>query len=407
MTRGAKIIVATIVILILVSGGYALYKSSKSEVSDVTPEATEPIKIGFMAPLTGDSADIGNNSRAAAEIAKDEINKAGGVGGRQIELVSEDGKCSNGAAVNAIAKLINVDKVSAILGGDCDEETISAAPVAEASKIPMLSYCSTSAKISSAGDYVFRNIPSENSEALYAASYILDTLKFKNIALVHENTDWGTGLSDTFFNATGNSDGKIVITESYKNDAKDFKTILTKVKKSKAEIVYFLGHATSSIVAIKQMKEVGIKIPVFGSSAWDDVTIWNKLGKTGDGMMFTSILTNSTDDFKTLMNAKLGSDKIFNCSNYAYDGLKILVGVIAEKGTGGTAIKDALYKVHYEGGMGQASYDFDDNGDPSNAVYSIKVVKDGVATIKSDDSTPLESTASTTDTTSTSTDSQQ
>ena len=98
-----------------------------------------PIKLGFIAPLTGEASSIGLNNRAAAELAVEEVNAAGGINGRKIEMVYEDGKCAPTDATNAANKLMNVDKVVAIDGAICSSETAAFAPTAMQNKVIVIS----------------------------------------------------------------------------------------------------------------------------------------------------------------------------------------------------------------------------------------------------------------------------
>ena len=151
MSNTAKTVVG-IIVLVLVVWGIMAVNGKKAAAPAV-------VKIGFTGPLTGDTADIGQNAQAAVSIAVDEINKAGGVLGKQLEVVYEDDTCNGTGGANAVSKLINADKVAALLGPACSGATLGAAPIAEAAKVPELSYCSTNPTISDAGDYIFRDVP--------------------------------------------------------------------------------------------------------------------------------------------------------------------------------------------------------------------------------------------------------
>src|SRR3989344_5931491 len=148
MNKTAKIIVWVVVVALVVWG--------ISAMSDKTAQS-ETIKVGFTGPLSGDLANMGENARAAVGIAVEEINNAGGVLGKKLEVIYEDDVCTGGAGANAISKLINSDKVVAVLGGLCSGATLSEAPISEAAKVPQISYCSTNPSISDAGDYIFRD----------------------------------------------------------------------------------------------------------------------------------------------------------------------------------------------------------------------------------------------------------
>src|SRR3989338_6431973 len=112
-----------------------------------------PIKIGFIGPLTGDIAGIGADMLNGVQVAVDEVNADGGINGRQIELIAEDGRCNGADAASAAQKLVNVDNVFAIVGAGCSSETLAAAPIVNDGKVVMISPVSSSPEVSAAGDH--------------------------------------------------------------------------------------------------------------------------------------------------------------------------------------------------------------------------------------------------------------
>ncbi len=364
-----------LVVLVLIVGGFILYGSRGGSATK------EPIKIGFIGPLTGDLANVGQNAKAAVEIAVEEVNVAGGINGRPVEVIYEDDTCAGPEGVTAATKLVNVDKVSAILGSACSPAMLAFAPIAETAKIPTLGYCATAPTISQAGDYIFRNVPSDLFQAKFAAEHLFNTMGKKTASILYINNDWGVGLHQAFSEAFTALGGKIVSDEAYDPTSKDLRTQLSKVKAAKADVLYFAGPTDNTVVGLKQAKEAKLTQTIFGADAWDDNKIWEGLGVAGDGAMFTVVGTNSSDAFKAKMKEKVGNDSIVYCSNYAYDGIKILSQALSDVGTDGTALKDALYKASYTGGVSSTKVEFDQNGDPKESSYVIKVVKDGKADI--------------------------
>ena len=363
-----------IVVIVVVVGGLFLLNKGGA------PKDTSPIKVGFIGPLTGDVGNIGKNAQAAVGIAVEEINAKGGVLGRTLEVIYEDGQCGGTGAANAASKLINTDKVVAILGGACSGETLAAAPIAEAAKVPELSYCSTAPAVTTAGDFIFRDVPSDNFQATFGANYFAGKSKAK-IALLYVKNDWGSGLRDALKSALATTGGTLVAEESFDPKSKDLRSQLIKIKAATPDAVYFVSYTDAAITGLKQAKELGITAQFLGADAWDDTKIWSSLGSVGEGAMYTLVGTNSSAEFKQKMEAKIGAPDLIYCSNYAYDGLKILAQAIEKAGvTTGEEVKNALYKTNYTGGVSSATIKFDKNGDPASANYAIKVVKDGKAT---------------------------
>lgn len=376
MNKIAKIIIWVIVIIIIIVGIYLLAANQKSTKTSTTG----PIKIGFIGPLSGDTANIGLNSQAAVEIAVDEVNKAGGINGRQIQMIYEDGQCSGLGASKAANKLINVDNVPIIFGGACSGETASFTGAARDSKTIVFSYCSSAPSLSNTGDFFFRDYPSDSYQGNFGADYIFNKLGKKNAAVLYVQTDYGVGLKDVFENTFKGLGGNIVDEEGYDQNSRDLRAQLTKIKAAKPDIVYFVGYAEASTVGVPQAKQLGLNVPLFGTDSWDDSKIWSSVGSAGDGDMYTIVSTPLSDNFKAAMKAKLGKDEITDCSAEAYDGIKVLAQAIASAGgTDYESLKNALHNIVYTGGVSSDKIQFDNNGDLVGANYIIKVAHNGVA----------------------------
>ncbi len=335
------------------------------------------IKIGLIAPLTGDVATIGQGTKSAAELAISEINSAGGVNGRMLTLISEDGKCDGKESVSAVTKLVNIDKVDAIVGGTCSSESVAAAPIAEKAKVVMISPVSSSPALTTAGDYIFRDYPSDSFQGSKAADFAVNTLKAKNIAVLSCLSDWCQGIQQVFKDKTTSLGANIVADEKYDDKAtKDLKTQLTKIKATNPDLVYFLGYTDGTVIGLKQAKEVGLNAKILGGDAWGDPKVVAGAGYAAEGTMYLIPASVPNVTFDSAFEKATGSNEVTIGARESYDAVKILAQVMKDVGTNGTKIKDALYKVQgYQGVSGNIS--FDKNGDISSTNYDIKIVKDG------------------------------
>jgi len=372
MSKGLKTGIWVVVAILIIIVVYSF-----SGKDGVTPAEGESIKIGFIGPLTGDAANLGQNIKAATALSVEEVNNAGGINGRPLEVIYEDGKCNGKEAANAANKLINVDKVPVIFGGACSGETSSFTGAAEQSKTVTLSYCSSAPSITNAGDYIFRDYPSDLFQGSFAANYIFNTLAKKKVAVIYVKSDWGSGIKDVFINEFKKLGGEVVLDEGYEQTSRDLRTQLTKAKSSNPDLVYFLGYTEASIPALKQAAELKLGVPMFGGDAWDDSKIFTDSGEASNGIMYSVAYAPLNESFKAGMKVKVGGDEITACSPQAYDGIKILAQVMSKVGVDPEAIKNELYKVNYTGGVSADKISFDQNGDLIGASYIVKVVKDG------------------------------
>ncbi|MBI5642271.1 MAG: ABC transporter substrate-binding protein [Deltaproteobacteria bacterium] len=335
------------------------------------------IKIGAVGPLTGEVAYIGENMKAALELARDEINGAGGIKGKKIEIIFEDGKCDPKEAANAGNKLVNIDKVAAIIGGFCSSETLAMAPLAEKAKVVLISAGSTNPRITEAGDFIFRNVPSDAFQGVYAAQYVKTKLNKKRVALLKCLSDWCVGVNDSFKAEFLRLGGEIASEEAFPQDSRDLRSQIVKLKAVNPELIYFVSYTEGTIVGLRQMREIGIKSPVFGADAWSDPKIWESVKGDGEGAMYLEPANKDyPQGFVDAMNKKTGGKVINVYAPRAYDALKILASVMENAGTETESIKKGIYGVSDYKGIAD-NYTFDGNGDIKNASYSVREFRGG------------------------------
>lgn len=343
--------------------------------SQQAPVATGPITIGWVGPLTGDAASIGKDSLDAAKAAVAEINRNGGIGGRELRISPQDGKCTADGAVAAENELIDTEHVPVIIGGMCSGETIAMAPIAEQKHVVVFSACSSAPSITSAGDYIFRSYPSDSYQGRAAANYIYNTLGKRKAAVIALMGDYGSGIKLSFTDAFKSLGGDVVSTSDYAQDAHDLTKELTAAKDSGADIVYFVGYTESSLLALKQAKELGITAPFFGADAWDDPAIHNSV--YADGISYTVPATNFNPAWRKKMEAL--NVNLSVCTPGSYDNVMIIADIMRRFGTEASTIKKQLYNVKdWPGANGSISLDM--NGDLVGAQYEVKTVHRGTPT---------------------------
>ena len=374
MRRLAKYFGLLVVPLLILGAGCNNTNPASTTSTEIEEEE---VKIGVVAPMSGDYANYGQNLMAAAQIAVDELNSDDKNNGKKYTLIAEDGECDPKSATNAGTKLISTDKVKAILGGFCSGETLAIAPLAEKAGVPIISPASSNPSITTAGDYIFRFMPSDNFQGDVAAKYMVEELGKKNIAVLHIQSDYGLGIKDVFEKKVPDYGGKIVASETFQPNTKDLRAQITKIKSANPDAVYFVGMSAEVIPGLKQIKDLGLDVPIVGSDSMDDSKIPTEAGKASDGVRFF-YPANATlpDTFKTKMKEKVGTDEIIYFSPRAYDIIQTFGRIIDQVGSEGAKIKDELYKVKDYKGIGD-TYTLDSNGDVTTANYGIKEFKDG------------------------------
>lgn len=342
----------------------------------------EAIKIGYLGALTGDAAAIGADQLSAMRFAISTINDAGGINGRMLELVAEDGKCSGADGANAAQKLVNVDKVVAIVGGLCSGETLAAAPIAEAAKVIMLSPSASSPDVSDAGDFIFRDYPSDAWKTKAMAKYFAEE-GFERIAILSENTDYAQALRASLKGDL--PEGSVIFDESFDPGTKDFRSLLTRLKG--VEFDAFVANTNSDGVnatIVQQYREQALKGVIVGADTMDSVLIGKVAGEGAEGVMIVNVPTaGEGTSFEADFVAKYGAPQSsIAWAAYTFDAVQVLAKAFGEVGTDGEAVRDYLYDMSpYEGIIG--TFDFDENGDPVGISYVLKKIEGGnVVTVR-------------------------
>jgi len=226
----------------------------------------ETIRIGQSTGLTGPIPDPGLDIAQAAELAVDDLNAAGGFEGHDWELVTEDGACDGDAATVVGNKFAADPSIVAIQGGMCTGETLALVPILSQARIPFVSASSTNPAVTSEEcDVCNRVALSDKLQADVDAGYIYDVLGIRNVALMHDNGDYGLGLAELFQDAFNAQGGSIVDFQGVQVGDTDFRPVLTLVAASQPELIFFGGYSTEAGLITLQMDEVGLVDAIFFS----------------------------------------------------------------------------------------------------------------------------------------------
>ncbi len=244
-----------------------------------------PIVLGEYGSMTGQQATFGSSTLNGCKLAIDEVNKAGGVDGHPLKLVSEDDEGKPDAALTVVKKLITRDKVTAIVGEVASKNTIAAAPFANTGKTPMVSPSSTNPKVTTIGPYIFRICFIDPFQGFVAAKFATQTLHAKRAAILTDATgDYSIGLSDAFNNAFTKFGGQVVTRQNYQAVDPDFRAQLTAIKATNPDVLFVPGYYNNVGVIAKQAREVGITVPLMGGDGWESPILTQGAGfKKGTG----------------------------------------------------------------------------------------------------------------------------
>jgi branched-chain amino acid transport system substrate-binding protein len=339
------------------------------------------ITLGGIFPLSGNVAVYGVECKKGVDLAIEEINAAGGVGGKQLVLISEDDEGNPDKTVNAFKKLTTKDGVKIIVGSLTSGCTLSITTLSQAGKIIQIAPAATASAITDAGNYIFRACFIDPFQGTVGGKFAAESLGAKNAAILYDvGNDYSVGLEENFkasFEANG---GKIVALESYSTGDKDFNAQLTKIKNANPDVVYLPDYYGTVALIAKQLRAQGINTPIVGADGWDGLTT-NAGDEVLNGYYSNHYAADSTDPavqkFVQSFNAKY-SEEPNSFAALGYDCVYMLRDAIVKAGTlDNEAVRTALEQTNGNYVTGHLTFDAKHNPVKSAVMLEIAKGDDG------------------------------
>lgn len=332
-------------------------------------EVKDTIKIGYAGPITGGSAEHGNRQMRGAKFAVEEINAAGGINGKMVELVIMDDRADPKEAANIANRYASDPEILAVIGHANSSCTLAGAPIYNNAELLHITTSSSAPAITEAGPYTFRLWNSDaytarfNVEAMVKAGY-------KKIAIIYENNDYGRGGYEVARQTLLDLGLKPVAEESYLlGETKDFTSIITKLKNAGAEAVYGVSDETEIAMFLMQCKQLDYHPFFMSSGTYNPAVI--RLGKdavegaTGNTLAYLFSPDEKLDAWFEKFIERFKDEGITGrdmLSPVAYEAARMILEAIKEVGEDREAIKDYLSGIkNWKGIIGEVS--FDENGD--------------------------------------------
>jgi len=323
------------------------------------------IKVGEYASLTGTEATFGVSSHEGTVLAVEEINKAGGVLGKPLELVHEDNRSTAGESVTIVKKFISRDGVVAVLGEVASGRSLEAGPVCQAAGIPMISPSSTNPKVTEVGDFVFRVCFTDPFQGKLIADFARKSLKLSKVAVFSDvSSAYGDGLRQYFSDAFKATGGEIVVEQKYSSKDKDFKAQLTAIKATGPEGICVPGYYNEVGLIVKQARELGIMVPIFGGDGWEAPELIQIAGSAALKNTYYSTHFSPIQDtpeakkFVAAYKARFAGKVPDAMAALGYDSVLVLADAIKRAGSAEPAkIKTALTTTDMVGATGRTRMD--------------------------------------------------
>jgi branched-chain amino acid transport system substrate-binding protein len=263
------------------------------------------IKIGMLYNMTGAQASLDAPSANGAKLAAKELNAAGGVLGKKIQLVAFDGKTDAATIGNAATQLAQTDKVVAMFGFSDSDMTMAAAPIAAKAGVVFVTSGATSPKLpDQVPDYLYLACFGDNVQAAAAAEYAVDALKAKTVyLLIDKGMEYTLLLGKYFKERFVEMGGKVVLEDNYQTGDKDFSAQITKLKgrKAKPDLLFISSGPDDVGTIVKQVRDAGVMSPIMGGDGYDTPLLAEVAGAGSENVYFTT---------HSLMDADLGTDAV-------------------------------------------------------------------------------------------------
>lgn len=373
MTKTSKTILLVIVIIIIGGIWYGVSREPAEEKKEV-------IKIGYIGPLSGDGAVYGETEKAGLEIALKEINNKGGIDGRLIQVIYEDDLIDPKMAVSAAKKLIEIDKVVALLVCTSDS-SFAVKPITEENKVLLLTGGAFNSQLFKDGEYIFGFWPTSEKTAVDLADFLIK--KYNKVAIISSNVGDNIEIHDYFIEKFQKLGGEVVASEKASWDEADYSSYLTKIKAQSPEALVINAYGDFIAVAIVQdMIKLGIDLPIYGNYAFSGGAFREVLGESVEGVIFVDAPSlNNPDNPKGMVFLKKLEQLYPNyISDWEaatrYDVLYLLVQAIEKVGTDTETIKNYLHNLGgFEGVLG--TFYFGEHGEFIGVGNEFKQIKNG------------------------------
>ncbi len=343
-----------------------------------TPDR-DVILIGHYGSMTGDQATFGKSTDNGIRLAIEEINAAGGLNGKKLEVRTEDTASDAQKAETAVKRLVDM-KVTAVLGEVASSHSMAGGPICQRNQIPMISPSSTNPKVTEIGDYIFRVCFIDPYQAAVVARFARSSLNAKTAAIFYDaGQAYSVGFRDEFKKAFTQMGGTIVQEASYTSSDKDFKAQLTRIKAATPapDCILVPGYYTQAGTIVKQARDLDINVPILGGDGWDSQDFHTYAGANITNAYFSNHM--ATDDpnptvkkFVEAYKAKYGATPDALAA-LGYDSAKLLFDAMKRaRSLNGPDLRDAIAATKdFDGVSGKITMNAQRNADKSAVILEV------------------------------------
>ena len=369
----------------------------EEETGGGATQATKVVKIGVIAPLSGDLTATGTGIRNSVDLAIRQANEKNRVPGWRIELAAEDDAAKPDVGAQAAAKLASDAAVVGVVGTYNSSVALQVAPVLERANIVQISPGNTNDTLTRGENFrtsptrpyknYFRTATLDSLQGGFAADYAYDDLRIRNVAIIHDKKAYGQGIADSFRTQFEKKGGKIVATETINPGDKDFSAVLSKIKPLNSDLIFYGGeYPEASLISNQAKGPQAMRVPVMGGDGIVDPTYAKTAGAAANGDYGTSVgappeqqasAKQFLDDYK----AANFRESYSPYGALAYDAANAIISTLATALGGANAVDDSVRrkviegvaKVDFGGASGKVAFDsFGDNVTKTLTMYKVE-----------------------------------
>ena len=336
------------------SRGFLLALAAAAVVGSLSEAAAQQgtVKIGFFGPITERFAGLGLDAKKGAELAVKQANEAGGIGGRKFELVVYDDRGNRTEAVAVARKLIEQDKVLAIVSGSLSLTSIAAAPIISEAKVPMVAAYSNAVGVVKGNDYVFRWASVADVQGWVMGHHAMQERNFKTFALLMQDEEYGRGIINGAEKAIEVLGGKVLYKKAFPPSEREFRAMMTEIKNLNVDAVFMSGFGPPLTAAGRQGYELGVfpKAQFYVGCDLNEIDWFKGIGEHGDGTIGTlEFITPTghsfTKQFMAAYEEEFKEDIITHEAGLAYDAVRLVLDAVKRGGADREGIRKALVET--------------------------------------------------------------
>ena len=321
----------------------------------------DPIYVGLMAPMTGDYAEYGMFFKQGMEVAIDQVNKAGGIKGRMVEIVVGDSRADPKEAALVAQKFTANPKIVAVVGDFTSSCAMAAAPIYESAQMVQISPSSSHPEFTKLGKFMFRNTPTQEYEAPFLAKWAVKDLGKKKVATIYIKNDWGLSTNKYFVETAKSLGAEVLAQEEFLPGEKDYTAILTKIKNTNPELLYLGAMYAETALITTQMQKMRFKPIMMGCTAIFSPKLIELAGDAVEGILANALYFPEFDrpEVKTFTKAFVEKNKKEpnNFAALAYDSMNILTYAIKTADLDRVKMRDVIASLkNFPGATGAATF---------------------------------------------------